>query len=104
MSKVIVIEDSAVFAAYCCGLLKKAGYQAETDATVAGAKKLIEKAMPEDIILADYELENGTNCIDVMEWMTLTGYENPVIVMTSHNLWSDCYGTGCTVLYTESSA
>ena len=85
MSKVIVVEDSAVFAAYSCGLLKKAGYQTETTASVAGAKKLIEKAMPEDIILADYELENGGTCIDVMDWMTMMGYENPVIVMTTHN-------------------
>ena len=27
MSKVIVLEDSRVMAEYCCGMLKKTGYQ-----------------------------------------------------------------------------
>ena len=84
MSKVIIIEDSVVMAEYCCGMLKKAGYQTVSTPSVKGARKLIEKSVPEDIILADYELEDG-NCIDVMDWMTIMGYDNPVVVMTAHN-------------------
>ena len=84
MSKVIIIEDSGVMAEYCSGMLKKAGYQTVSTPSVKGARKLIEKSVPEDIILADYELEDG-NCIDVMDWMTIMGYDNPVVVMTAHN-------------------
>ena len=84
MSKVIIIEDSGVMAEYCCGMLKKAGYQTVSTPSVKGARKLIERSVPEDIILADYELEDG-NCIDVMDWMTIMGYDNPVVVMTAHN-------------------
>ena len=83
MSKIIVLEDNILFAEIVCRWLQHEGWQTETVTTISRAKKLMEKANSNDIVLADLRLPDGESTV-LLEWMRKNGMEQPFIVMTDY--------------------
>ena len=83
MCKIIVLEDNILFAEVVCRWLQHEGWQTETVTTISRAKKLMEKADSNDIVLADLRLPDGESTV-LLEWMRKNGMEQPFIVMTDY--------------------
>ena len=83
MSKIIVLEDNILFAEVVCRWLQHEGWQTETVTNISRAKKLMEKADSNDIVLADLRLPDGESTV-LLEWMRKNGMEQPFIVMTDY--------------------
>lgn len=83
MAKIIVVEDNVVFAEVVCRWLKHEGWQTETATNISRARKLIEKADKDDIVLADLRLPDGEST-SLLEWMRKNGMEQPFVVMTDY--------------------
>ena len=83
MGKIIVLEDNTLFAEIVCRWLQREGWKTETVTSISRAKKLMGKADPEDIVLADLCLLDGESTV-LLEWMRKNGMEQPFIVMTDY--------------------
>ena len=84
MGKIIVLEDNTLFAEIVCRWLQREGWKTETATNISRAKKLVEKAEADDIIvLADLRLPDGESTA-LLEWMRKNGMEQPFIVMTDY--------------------
>ena len=83
MSKIIVLEDNTLFAEIVCRWLQREGWKTETVTNISRAKKLVEKANADDIVLADLRLPDGESTA-LLEWMRKSGMEQPFIVMTDY--------------------
>ena len=63
MGKIIVLEDNTLFSEIVCRWLQREGWKSETVTNISRAKKLMEKADTDDIVLADlrfcYEIGFG---------------------------------------------
>ena len=81
--KVIVVDDNPVYNDYVSNLLKKGGFDTVQAYSISTAKKLLEKAEEEDIVLADLRLPDGEG-IDLLRWMRKEGKSQPVIIMTDY--------------------
>lgn len=84
-TKVLVIEDEALFARAVVKRLKHAGYDAEHAETVADGRSLIKQFLP-DIVLLDMRLPDG-NGLELLSDLTAKGVA--VIVMTAYGELSD---------------
>ena len=83
MGKIIVLEDNTLFAEIVCRWLQMEGWKTETVTNISRAKKLLEKADTDDIVLADLRLPDGESTA-LLEWMRKNGMEQPFIVMTDY--------------------
>lgn len=83
MGKIIVLEDNTLFAEIVCRWLQREGWKTETVTSISRAKKLMGKADPEDIVLADLCLLDGESTV-LLEWMRKNGMGQPFIVMTDY--------------------
>ena len=83
MGKIIVLEDNTLFAEIVCRWLQREGWKTETVTNISRAKKLMEKAETDDIVLADLRLPDGESTT-LLEWMRENGMEQPFIVMTDY--------------------
>ena len=83
MGKIIVLEDNTLFAEIVCRWLQREGWKTETVTNISRAKKLMEKADTEDIVLADLRLPDGESTA-LLEWMRKNGMEQAFIVMTDY--------------------
>ena len=83
MGKIIVLEDNTLFAEIVCRWLQREGWKTETVTNISRAKKLMEKADTDDIVLADHRLPDGESTV-LLEWMRKNGMEQPFIVMTDY--------------------
>ena len=83
MQKIIVIEDNPVFCDYICNYLRKNGMETEKTYSVAQARKLIEAADEDAIVLSDLRLADG-NGIELLQWMRKQGKKQPLIMMTDY--------------------
>ena len=83
MGKIIVLEDNTLFAEIVCRWLQREGWKTETVTNISRAKKLMEKAETDDIVLADLRLPDGESTA-LLEWMRKNGMEQPFIVMTDY--------------------
>lgn len=83
MGKIIVLEDNTLFAEIVCRWLQREGWKTETVTNISRAKKLVEKADADDIVLADLRLPDGESTA-LLEWMRKNGMEQPFIVMTDY--------------------
>lgn len=83
MSKVIVIEDNFIFAEYVCRILHKEGLETETASSIFSARKILEKAGENDVVLADLRLPDGES-IQLLEWMRKNGRNQAFVVMTDY--------------------
>ena len=83
MGKIIVLEDNTLFAEIVCRWLQRECWKTETVTSISRAKKLIEKADTDDIVLADLRLPDSESTT-LLEWMRKNGMEQPFIVMTDY--------------------
>ena len=83
MGKIIVLEDNTLFAEIVCRWLQREGWKTETVTNISRAKKQMEKADTDDIVLADLRLPDGESTT-LLEWMRENGMEQPFIVMTDY--------------------
>lgn len=83
MSKIIVLEDNTLFAEVVCRWLQREGWKTECVTNISRAKKLMEKADTDDIVLADLRLPDGESTT-LLDWMRKSGMEQPFIVMTDY--------------------
>ena len=83
MGKIIVLEDNTLFAEIVCRWLQREDWKTETVTNISRAKKLVEKADADDIVLADLRLPDGESTA-LLEWMRNNGKEQSFIVMTDY--------------------
>jgi len=83
MSKIIILEDNIVFAEFVSRKLQREGWQTECVSSISRAKKVMEKADADDIVLADLRLPDGEST-QLLEWMRKNGKEQAFIVMTDY--------------------
>lgn len=83
MGKIIVLEDNTLFAEVVCRWLQREGWKTECVTNISRAKKLMEKANTDDIVLADLRLPDGESTT-LLDWMRKSGMEQPFSVMTDY--------------------
>ena len=83
MGKIIVLEDNTLFAEVVCKWLQREGWKTECVTNISRAKKLMEKADTDDIVLADLRLPDGESTT-LLEWLRKNGMDQPFIVMTDY--------------------
>ncbi len=84
-SRVLVVEDEALFARAVTKRLQQAGYACERAETLAAARSLLQQALP-DLVLLDMRLPDGNGSELLAE---LAGRGVAVIVMTAYGEVSD---------------
>ena len=82
--KIIVVEDNPVYRSFVCGWLGKEGFATVGVGNVREAKRIVETANEDDIILSDLRLPDGDG-IGLLEWMRKEGRMNPAIIMTDYD-------------------
>ncbi|GAB6868411.1 sigma-54-dependent transcriptional regulator [Bacteroides rodentium] len=82
-TRIIVVEDNIVYCEYVCNLLKREGYNTVQAYHLLTAKKHLQQATDDDIIVSDLRLPDG-NGIDLLRWMRKEGNMQPFIIMTDY--------------------
>ena len=58
-TKIIVVEDNIVYCQFVCNLLAREGFRTEQAFRLSTAKKLLQQATENDIIVSDLRLPEG---------------------------------------------
>ena len=82
-TRIIVVEDNIVYCEYVCNLLAREGYSTIKAYHLSTAKKHLQQATDNDIVVADLRLPDG-NGIDLLRWMRKEGKILPFIIMTDY--------------------
>ena len=82
-TKIIVVEDNIVYCEYVCNMLSREGYRTVKAYHLSTAKKHLQQATDNDIVVADLRLPDG-NGIDLLRWMRKEGKMQPFIIMTDY--------------------
>ena len=82
-TRIIVVEDNIVYCEYVCNLLKREGYSTVQAYHLSTAKKHLQQATDDDIVVSDLRLNDG-NGIDLLRWMRKEGKMQPFIIMTDY--------------------
>ena len=82
-TKVIVVEDNIVYCEFVCNLLAREGFRTMQAFHLSTAKKLLQQATENDIIVSDLRLPEGDG-IDLLRWMRKEGMIQPFIIMTDY--------------------
>ena len=82
-TEIIVVEDNIVYCEFVCNLLAREGFRTVQAFHLSTAKKLLQQATEEDIIVSDLRLPDG-NGIDLLRWMRKEGMTQPFIIMTDY--------------------
>ena len=83
-TKIIVVEDNVVYCEFVCNLLAKEGFSTQQVYRLSEAKKLLQQATEDDIVVSDLRLPNGDG-IDLLRWMRKEGMMQPFIIMTDYD-------------------
>ena len=71
-TKIIVVEDNIVYCEFVCNLLAREGFRTVQAFHLSTAKKLLQQASDNDIVVSDLRLPDG-NGIDLLRWMRKEG-------------------------------
>lgn len=82
MQSILIVEDDLTFSTMLRTWLSKKGFRAETVASVAAAKKMLDDHSF-DLILSDFRLPDDDG-ITLLPWKKERGIAAPMIVMTSY--------------------
>ena len=82
-TKIIVVEDNIVYCEYVCNMLSREGYRNMKAYHLSTAKKHLQQATDNDIVVADLRLPDGSG-IDLLCWMRKEGKMQPFIIMTDY--------------------
>ena len=82
-TKIIVVEDNIVYCEFVCNLLAQEGYSTVKAYHLSTAKKHLQQATDDDIVVSDLRLNDG-NGIDLLRWMRKEGKMQPFLIMTDY--------------------
>ena len=82
-TKIIVVDDNLVYCQLVCNLLEREGFSTVQAYHLSGAKKLLQQAEDEDIVVSDLRFPDGDG-IDLLRWMRKEGMMQPFIIMTDY--------------------
>ena len=82
-TRIIVVEDNIVYCEYVCNLLAREGYRTVQAYRLSAAKKHLQEATDDDIVVSDLRLPDG-NGIDLLRWMRKEGMMQPFFIMTDY--------------------
>ncbi len=82
-TKIIVVEDNIVYCEFVCNLLAREGFRTVQAFHLSTAKKLLQQAADDDIVVSDLRLPDGDG-IDLLRWMRKEGMTQPFIIMTDY--------------------
>lgn len=82
-TRIIVVEDNIVYCEFVCNLLTHEGFRTVQAFHLSTAKKLLQQAKEEDIIVSDLRLPDGDG-IDLLRWMRKEGMMQAFIIMTDY--------------------
>lgn len=82
-TRIIVVEDNIVYCEFVCNLLMHEGFRTVQAFLLSTAKKLLQQAKEDDIIVSDLRLPDGDG-IDLLRWMRKEGMMQPFIIMTDY--------------------
>lgn len=77
------MEDNIVYCEYVCNMLSREGYRNMKAYHLSTAKKHLQQATDNDIVVADLRLPDGSG-IDLLCWMRKEGKMQPFIIMTDY--------------------
>ena len=69
---IIVVEDNIVYCEFVCNMLAREGYRTVKAYHLSTAKKHLQQATDNDIVVADLRLPDGSG-IDLLRWMRKEG-------------------------------
>ena len=72
-----------MYCQYVCNLLMREGYSTVQAYHLSTAKKHLQQATDDDIVVSDLRLPDG-NGIDLLRWMRKEGKLQPFIIMTDY--------------------
>ena len=82
-TRVIVVEDNIVYCEYLCTLLAREGYRTVQAYHLSTAKKHLQQATDDDIVVSDLRLPDGSGT-DLLRWMRKEGMMQPFFIMTDY--------------------
>mgnify|MGYP000964245456 CR=1 FL=1 len=78
-TKIIVVEDNIVYCEFVCNLLAREKFRTVQAFHLSTAKKLLQQAAGNDIVVSDLRLPDGDG-IDLLRWMRKEGMTQPFII------------------------
>lgn len=82
-TRIIVVDDNLVYCQLVCNLLEREGFSTVQAYHLSGARKLLQQATEDDIVVSDLRLPDGDG-IDLLRWMRKEGMTQPFIIMTDY--------------------
>ena len=82
-TRIIVVDDNLVYCQLVCNLLEREGFSTVQAYHLSGARKLLQQATEDDIVVSDLRLPDGDG-IDLLRWMRKEGMMQPFIIMTDY--------------------
>lgn len=82
-TRIIVVDDNLVYCQLVCNLLEREGFRNVQAYHLSGARKLLQQATEDDIVVSDLRLPDGDG-IDLLRWMRKEGMMQPFIIMTDY--------------------
>lgn len=82
-TRIIVVEDNIVYCEYICNMLAREGYDTVKAYHLSTAKKQLQQAADDDIVVSDLRLPDGDG-IELLRWMRKEGKMQPFIIMTDY--------------------
>ena len=83
-TRIIMVEDNIVYCQFVCNLLEREGFRTVQAYHLSRAKKLLQQATEDDIVVSDLRLPDGDG-IDLLRWMRKEGMMQPFIIMTDYD-------------------
>lgn len=82
-TRIIIVEDNIVYSEYVCNLLGLEGYRTVQACHLSTAKKHLQQAADDDIVVSDLRLSDGDG-IELLRWMRKEGKMQSFIIMTDY--------------------
>ena len=83
-TRIIVVDDNIVYCQLVCNLLEREGFRTVQAYHLSSARKLLQQATEDDIVLSDLRLPDGDG-IGLLRWMRKEGMMQPFIIMTDYD-------------------
>ena len=82
-TRIIVVEDNIVYCEYICNMLAREEYDTVKAYHLSTAKKQLQQAADDDIVVSDLRLPDGDG-IELLRWMRKEGKMQPFVIMTDY--------------------
>ena len=83
-TRIIVVDDNLVYCQLVCNLLEREGFRTVQAYHLSSARKLLQQATEDDIVVSDLRLPDGDG-IGLLRWMRKEGMMQSFIIMTDYD-------------------